>query len=61
LKAKAAAARPAEAGSKNVPAAEKKPGWWKRFVNSLGFQTLLTALGTELIRGMLGGGGRRRR
>jgi len=59
LKAKTAAAQPAEAGSKNVPAAEKKPGWWKRFVNSRGFQTFLKALGTELIRGMLGG--RRRR
>jgi hypothetical protein len=57
--AQAAADQPAEAGSKS-PAAEK-PGWWKRFVNSRGFQTFLKALGTELIRGMFGGGGRRRR
>jgi DNA double-strand break repair helicase HerA and related ATPase len=61
LKAKAQADQPAEAGSKNVPAAEKKPGWWKRFVNSRGFQTFLKALGTELIRSMFGGGSRRRR
>ena len=61
LKAEAAAAGPpAVAGSKSVPAVEKKPGWWKRFVNSRGFQTFLKALGTELIRGMLGGGRRRR-
>jgi uncharacterized protein len=61
VKAQAAAASPAEAGSKSAPAEAKKPGWWKRFVNSRGFQTFLRALGTELIRGMLGGGGRRRR
>ena len=62
LKAQAAAAGPpAEAGSKSAPAAEKKPGWWKRFVNSRGFQTFLKALGTELIRSMFGGSGRRRR
>jgi uncharacterized protein len=61
LKAEAAAAGPpAVAGSKSAPAVEKKPGWWKRFVNSRGFQTFLKALGTELIRGMLGGGRRRR-
>jgi uncharacterized protein len=61
LKAEAAAAGPpAVAGSKSVPAVEKKSGWWKRFVNSRGFQTFLKALGTELIRGMLGGGRRRR-
>jgi uncharacterized protein len=57
--AQAASAGPtAEAGSKPVPA---KPGWWKRFVNSRGFQTFLNALGRELIRGMFGGSGRRRR
>jgi uncharacterized protein len=59
--AQAAANQPAAAGSKNAPAAEKKPGWFKRFVNSRGFQTFLKALGTELIRGMFGGGSRRRR
>ena len=58
---KAQAAPPAEAGSKSAPAVEKKPGWWKRFVNSRGFQTFLKALGTELIRSMFGGSGRRRR
>jgi uncharacterized protein len=61
LKAQAAANQPAEAGSKSAPEAAKKPGWWKRFVNSRGFQTFLKALGTELIRGMLGGGSSRRR
>jgi DNA helicase HerA-like ATPase len=61
IEARAAANQPAEAGSKNAPAAEKKPGWFKRFVNSRGFQTFLKALGTELIRGMFGGSGRRRR
>jgi uncharacterized protein len=59
-KLKAQAGPPAEAGSKNVPAAEKKPGWWKRFVNSRGFQTFLKALGTELIRSMFSGNRRRR-
>jgi hypothetical protein len=58
---KAQAGPPAEAGSKSAPAAEKKPGWWKRFVNSRGFQTFLKALGTELIRSMFGSGGGRRR
>jgi len=62
LKAQAAKENPpAEAGSKNAPAAQKKPGWFSRFVNSRGFQTFLKALGTELIKGMFGGGGRRRR
>jgi DNA helicase HerA-like ATPase len=61
-KAQAASAdRPAEAGSKTTPAPAKKPGWFKRFVNSRGFQTFLKALGTELIRGMLGNSNRRRR
>jgi DNA double-strand break repair helicase HerA and related ATPase len=61
--AQAAAAAPAaEAGSKSAPAEAKKPGWFKRFVNSRGFQTFLKALGTELIRSMFGGSsGRRRR
>jgi DNA double-strand break repair helicase HerA and related ATPase len=57
----AQAGPPAEAGSKSAPAGAKKPGWFNRFVNSRGFQTFLRALGTELIRGMFGGGGRRRR
>ena len=58
-KAKAPAEQPA--AGKNAPEAAKKPGWFSRFVNSRGFQTFLKALGTELIRGMFGGGGRRRR
>ncbi|MGH3971330.1 MAG: helicase HerA-like domain-containing protein [Mycobacterium sp.] len=49
---------PAKQASKPEPA--KKPGWFKRFVNSRGFQTFLNALGRELIRSMLGGGRRRR-
>jgi DNA helicase HerA-like ATPase len=48
-------------GSKSAPATAKKPGWFNRFVNSRGFQTFLRALGTELIRSMFGGSGRRRR
>ncbi|MDT5170242.1 MAG: double-strand break repair helicase HerA and related ATPase [Mycobacterium sp.] len=61
-KAQAASAdQPAEAGSKTTPAPAKKPGWFQRFVNSRGFQTFLKALGTELIRGMLGNSNRRRR
>lgn len=62
LEAKAAQA-PAEqptASSKSAPAPAKKPGWFKRFVNSRGFQTFLNALGRELIRSMLGSGRRRR-
>jgi DNA helicase HerA-like ATPase len=58
---KAQADQPAEAGSKTAPAPAEKPGWFKRFVNSRGFQTFLKALGTELIRGMFGGSNRRRR
>jgi DNA helicase HerA-like ATPase len=61
-KAQASAAnQPAEAGSKSAPAPAKKPGWFKRFVNSRGFQTFLRALGTELVRSMLNSSGRRRR
>jgi hypothetical protein len=59
-KAKAQAEQPAQAGSKNAPAAAKKPGWFSRFVNSRGFQTFLKALGTEIIRNMFGGSKRRR-
>jgi uncharacterized protein len=51
---------PAEAGSKSVPAPAKRLGWFKRFVNSRGFQTFLKALGTELVRSMFGTGRRRR-
>lgn len=58
---KAQTDQPAEAGSKTAPAPAEKPGWFKRFVNSRGFQTFLKALGTELIRGMFGGSNRRRR
>jgi DNA helicase HerA-like ATPase len=58
---KAQAAPPAEAGSKSTPAPAKKPGWFKRFVNSRGFQTFLRALGTELVRSMFNSSGRRRR
>ncbi len=61
LNAKAAQAVPADqpqdASSKPVP---KRPGWWRRFVNSRGFQTFLKAVGTQLIRSMLGSGRRRR-
>ncbi len=60
-KAEAQANQPAPAGSKSAPEAAKKPGWFKRFVNSRGFQTFLKALGTELIRNMFGGNTRRRR
>jgi len=58
---KAQTDQPPEAGSKTAPAPAEKPGWFKRFVNSRGFQTFLKALGTELIRGMFGGSNRRRR
>jgi uncharacterized protein len=61
LAERAPAPPPAEAGAKPTPAEAKKPGWWKRFANSRGFQTFLRALGTELIRSMFGGSGRRRR
>jgi hypothetical protein len=63
LNAKAAQSVPAEkstAPSKPARAPEKKPGWWKRFVNSRGFQTFLNALGRELVRSMLGSNKRRR-
>jgi uncharacterized protein len=51
---------PAEKPSKSASAPAKKPGWFKRFLNSKGFQTFLNALGRELVRGMLGTGRRRR-
>jgi uncharacterized protein len=54
-------AKKAQDAPAGQPAEAKKPGWWKRFVNSRGFQTFLRALGTELIRSMFGGSGRRRR
>jgi DNA helicase HerA-like ATPase len=54
-------AKKAQDAPAGQPAEGKKPGWWKRFVNSRGFQTFLRALGTELIRSMFGGSGRRRR
>jgi len=57
----AQAGPPAEAGSKNVPAPAKKPGWFKRFANSRTFQIFLKALAVELIRTRFGGSGRRRR
>jgi uncharacterized protein len=57
----ASAGQPAKAGKKPAPAPAKKPGWFKRFVNSRGFQTFLRALGTELVRSMLGNNKRRRR
>jgi DNA helicase HerA-like ATPase len=61
-KAQAQTDQPAESGSKTAPAPQEKPGWFKRLVNSRGFQTFLKALGTELIRNMFGGSsGRRRR
>jgi uncharacterized protein len=56
----ASADQPAKGGSKSAPAPAKKPGWFKRFVNSRGFQTFLRALGTELVRSMLGNTKRRR-
>jgi DNA double-strand break repair helicase HerA and related ATPase len=60
-KAQAAQAdQPAQPGSKAAPAPAKKPGWFKRFLNSRGFQTFLNALGRELVRSMLGTGRRRR-
>ncbi|MBV9723398.1 MAG: DUF853 family protein, partial [Mycobacterium sp.] len=63
LQAKKAQAAPPDkaAKSKSAPAVAEKPGWFKRFVNSRGFQTFLRALGTQLIRSMFGGSGRRRR
>ncbi|KAA8969573.1 helicase HerA-like domain-containing protein [Mycobacterium sp.] len=48
---------PAKKETKPAPA---KQGWWKRFVNSRGFQTFLNALGRELVRSMLNSSKRRR-
>jgi DNA helicase HerA-like ATPase len=60
-KAQAAPAdQPAQRGSKSAPAPVKKPGWFKRFLDSRGFQTFLNALGRELVRSMLGSNRRRR-
>ncbi|BCO35235.1 DUF853 domain-containing protein [Mycobacterium heckeshornense] len=57
LRAKTAQAAPPDQPSKaSKKPAPKRPGWFKRFVNSRGFQTFLralaTALGREFIRGM---------
>ncbi|MBO0865367.1 MAG: DUF853 family protein [Mycobacterium sp.] len=63
IQAKKAQATPADqpaARSKSAPEPAKKPGWFKRFLNSRGFQTFLNALGRELVRSMLGSNKRRR-
>ncbi len=46
---------------KRAPTDTKKPGWFKRFVNSRGFQTFLNAMGRELVRSLTSGNKRRRR
>src|SRR5579875_1145551 len=56
----AQAGPPAQSAPSKPAAVEKKPGWFKRFVNSKGFQTFLNALGRELVRSMMGTGKRRR-
>ena len=48
-------------GSEVCARRSQKPGWWQRFVNSRELPDLPQALGTELIRSMFGGSGRRRR
>jgi DNA helicase HerA-like ATPase len=53
----ASADQPAEAGSKSAPAPQKKPGWFKRFVNSREFRVFIV----DFFKSILGGGGRRRR
>ncbi len=62
LEAKKAQSAPAE--SSGAPPkkreAQKEPGWFKRFVNSRGFQTFLRAMGTQLIRSMFSSSRRRR-
>jgi hypothetical protein len=62
IQARKAQAAPADQPSKapSAPAPAKKPGWFKRFLNSKGFQTFLNALGRELVRSMLGTNRRRR-
>jgi len=53
----ASADQPAEAGSKSAPAPAKKPGWFKRFLNSREFRVFIV----DFFKSILGGGGRRRR
>jgi DNA helicase HerA-like ATPase len=53
----APAEKPRKAPSKPAP---DRPGWWKRFLNSRGFQTFLNAVGRELIRSMRASNRRRR-
>jgi DNA helicase HerA-like ATPase len=62
LSAKAAQAAPADQPPAKKPSkpAPERPSWWKRFLNSRGFQTFLNALGRELIRSVLAGNKRRR-
>ncbi len=61
LKERAAQSTPADqpekARSKRV---RERQGWWKRFLNSRGFQTFLNALGRELVRSMRANNRRRR-
>jgi hypothetical protein len=57
LAERAPAAPPAETGSKSAPAAAKKPGWFKRFLNSREFRVFLV----DLFKGFFTGSGRRRR
>jgi DNA helicase HerA-like ATPase len=59
-RAKQAPAADQPPAKKSSKAAPEKQGWWKRFVNSRGFQTFLNALGRELVRSMLNNSKRRR-
>jgi hypothetical protein len=66
LNERAAQAAPADQppakgkASKPAPQEKEKPGWFKRFVNSRGFQTFLNAMGRELVRSLMNGNKRRR-
>ncbi len=59
LQAKKAQAAPPDqpTGSKSAPATAKKPGWFKRFLNSREFRVFLV----DLFKGFFTGSGRRRR
>jgi len=60
-KAAAPTEEPAKTAGKAVPAAEQKPGWFRRILESRGFQTFMKAVALQFIRTRFGGGSNRRR
>ncbi|HEY1840033.1 MAG TPA: helicase HerA-like domain-containing protein [Mycobacterium sp.] len=59
-KAQAQADQPAKSGSKNAPEPAEEAGWFRRLLESRGFQAFLKAVALQFIRTKFGGTKRRR-